>query len=178
MILKRDDTFRVVFNIRTPVSTSTETVGSGIIVVTPSEDVYLVTATHVATSCTASSTVIISDQQGNPTSLRLIDFNRNMSWQHHPVADISVLPVELSVAIQPHLANRCFPVDHFHTDRTTVSRDVELTSVGFPNGLGATGLCSPLSYRSYASSALITLSRFDTGTPSDFFLLENPSIGG
>jgi hypothetical protein len=37
---------------------------------------------------------------------------------------------------------------------------------------------SPLTYRSYASSSFITLNRADTQTPSEFFLLENPSVGG
>lgn len=37
---------------------------------------------------------------------------------------------------------------------------------------------SPLTYRSHAASAFITLNRFDKPVPSVFFLLENPSVGG
>jgi hypothetical protein len=36
---------------------------------------------------------------------------------------------------------------------------------------------SPLTYRSYASSAFITMNRADTNTPCEFFMLENPSMG-
>lgn len=66
----------------------------------------------------------------------------------------------------------------FHLEETVVSRDCELTSIGFPHGLGTSGMFSPLTYRSYASSGFITLNRFDIGTPCIFFLLENPSVGG
>lgn len=178
MIIQRDQTFRVVFNLRTPVVTGGESVGTGIFVVKGDQEIYLVTATHVASTCNANTAVVISDANGNATTLRLVAFNSGLAWRHHPVADISVLPIQMSAIIQPHLTNRFFPFDHFHTDHTPVSRDYELTSVGFPNGLGANGMFSPLTYRSYASSSFITLNRADTQTPSEFFLLESPSVGG
>lgn len=177
MILQRDQTFRVVFNLRTPVQQG-ETVGTGIFLAKNNSEIYMVTATHVAKTCNDTSHVVISDSAGNSTSLRLIDFNPNLTWQHHPIADISVLPVQMISTIQPHLTGRFFPFDHFHIQKTPVSRDFELTSVGFPNGLGASGMFSPLTYRSYASSSFITFNRADTQTPSEFFLLENPSMGG
>ncbi|PKI16011.1 trypsin-like peptidase domain-containing protein [Colwellia sp. 12G3] len=176
MILKRDQTFQVVFNLRTPVHNG-DSVGTGIFVV--KDDVpYLVTATHVATTTNLSTRIVISDSAGNSTSLNLTDFNQNISWSNHPEADVSVLPIIMSAKIAPHMNGRFFPFDHFHTAKTPVSRDYELTSVGFPNGLGATGMFSPLTYRSYASSSFITFNRADTQTPSVFFLLENPSVGG
>ena len=176
MIIQRDQAFRVVFNLRTPV-TGGESIGSGIFVV-KDNDAYLITATHVAITCNANTSIVISDANGNATSLNLTAFNSNLSWRHHNVADISALPIQMSPSIAPHLTNRCFPYDHFHIAHTSVSRDDELTSVGFPNGLGAHGMFSPLTYRSYASSSFISLNRADTNTPSEFFLLENPSMGG
>jgi Trypsin-like peptidase domain len=178
MIITRDQAFGVVFNIRTPISTGGESVGTGIFVVKNDDEIYLVTATHVASACDFNTVVVISDASGNATTLRLADFNNELVWRHHPVADISALPIQMSPIIQPHLTNRFFPFDHFHIDHTPVSRDYELTSVGFPNGLGANGMFSPLTYRSYASSSFISLNRADTQTPSEFFLLENPSVGG
>ncbi len=177
MILQRDQTFRVVFNLRTPVLNG-ESVGTGIFVAKNNNNLYMVTATHVATTCNGSTKVVISDEQGNSTELRLTQFNQNLSWKHHPKADISILPVQMTIENQNHLQNRFFPYGQIHTDKTVVSRDFELTSVGFPNGLGAFGRFSPLTYRSYASSSFITLNRADTNTPCDFFLLENPSVGG
>lgn len=177
MILTRDDTFRVVFNLRTPVGPSM-VVGTGTFVVKGVDQIYMVTASHVATSCNRATQVVISDSNGNATVLNLTDFNATLGWRHHEVADISVLPIKMSPIIEPHLSQRFIPFDHFHVERTPVSRDYELTSVGFPHGLGADGMFSPLTYRSHASSAFITLSRFDTHRPCVFFLLENPSVGG
>jgi hypothetical protein len=178
MILTRDDTFRVVFNLRTPANSTQFDVGSGVFVARNGDNLFLVTATHVARTCTAATELILSDHTGNATGLRLLDFNADLAWQHHSVADISVLQVIPDAALAPHLEGRFLSYDHFHLDRTPVSRDFELTSVGFPNGLGARGMFSPLTYRSYASSAFITMNRADTKTPCDFFMLENPSMGG
>jgi len=177
MIIRRDQAFRVVCNLRTPIAAG-ESIGTGIFVAKNNTELYLVTATHVANVCNANTSIVMSDANGNATSLQIIAFNDGLSWRHHPIADISALPIRMSAIIQPLLENRFFPFDHFHTDHTSVSRDDELTSIGFPQGLGAHGLFSPLTYRSYASSSFISFNRADTQTPSEFFLLENPSVGG
>lgn len=178
MILTRDDTFRVVFNLRTPVGHNQFSVGTGVFVLRGGNDSFLVTATHVAVTCNNTTQLILSDATGNATALRLVDFNSALGWSHHPVADISVLPVKPNAIVAPHLDGRFLGYDHIHLEKTPVSRDFELTSIGFPNGLGAHGMFSPLTYRSYASSALITMNRADTGMPCEFFMLENPSMGG
>lgn len=177
MILRRDGTFRVVLNLRTPVNGG-EKIGTGIFVAKSNAEQFIVTASHVAKSCGDDSTVVLSDQSGNSLSLDLTAFNPALAWSHHAVADIAVLPITMNPAILPHMTNRFFPLDHFQLQRTPVSRDVEITSVGFPSGYGAEGMFSPLTYRSYASSSIITFPRFDTGAPCEFFCLENPSVGG
>src|SRR5690606_32768813 len=174
MILTRDDTFQVVFNLRTPAGPNQFEVGTGVFVVRGGNEPFLVTATHVAAGCNRNTQLVLSDATGNATALQLVDFNAALAWRHHPVADISVLPINPNERVAPHLTGRFLPYDHFHLDRTPVSRDFELTSVGFPNGLGAQGMFSPLTYRSYASSAFITMNRADTHTPCEFFMLENP----
>lgn len=63
-----------------------------------------------------------------------------------------------------------------------MSRDRELTVAGFPHGLGTTltgaSKFCPLTFRSYASSSYMSLSRADNGLLSVFFCLENPAMGG
>lgn len=75
------------------------------------QEIYLVTATHVASTCNGGSVVVISDANGNATTLRLVAYNSGLTWRHHPVADISVLPIQMSAIIQPHMTNRFFPFD-------------------------------------------------------------------
>lgn len=74
---------------------------------------------------------------------------------------------------------RFFPYDHINIKEVCASRDDELTVIGFTNGLGIQGKFSPLTFRSHASSSYMTLCRADRrDILSDFFCLENPSIGG
>ncbi len=139
---------------------------------------YLITASHVARDCDTATILVISSASGNSQTIKLTQFNSTLNWRHHPVADISVLPLDHDPAIEAMLSDRFFPADQLNQTSDTPSRDAYLTAVGFPHGLGAIGKFSPFTFRSHASSSLITLSRSDTQTPSDFFTLENPSIGG
>lgn len=177
MIILRDETFRFVVNLRTSIKDGEE-IGTGMFVVKGKTKPYLVTASHVARSCNAKTSVVLSNDKGNAVTLKLSDFDRNLTWRHHPVADLAALPIKMSARLAYHMNDRCLPFDHFHTGRTPPSRDLSLTSVGFPHGLGTVGPFSPLSYRSYASSAFVTLPRGDTQTLQTFFLLENQSVSG
>lgn len=177
MLLNRDQTFKFVFNLRTQRASGGEILGSGIFLA-KGEDLYLLTASHVAYETNSTTVLVIIDEKGTPTSMPLSMLSNTNSWKHHAVADIAILPIDKRAVVGDILIQRFFPIDHFQTHRSPVSRDIELTTVGFPHGLGVNGMFSPLTYRSYASSAIISFNRFDTKTPCEFFLLENPSVGG
>lgn len=177
MILRRDEAFRVVCNFRTPVKDG-EVVGTGVFMTTDGSDAWIITAGHVAKDTNTATQIALSDDSCNCVMVLLSDFISSSSWIYHPVADIAVVKVVITDNNKSYLINRCLPYDHFNLEEKSVSRDCELTSVGFPRGLGIDGKFSPLTFRSYASSALVTFPRFDTNTLSDFFCLENPSVGG
>jgi hypothetical protein len=182
MILRRDDAFRAVCELRTPVDNTRVTIGTGMFVnSTAGQNTacgWIVTASHVARGTTDNTDIVIATREGKAVTLRLNLFGQLSGWIHHKIADISVFPIHFSSDNIQFLENRFFPFDHFNLTRNVVSRDYELTAIGFPNGLGIDGSFSPLSFRSYASSGFVTLLRADTKTPSDFFCLENPSVGG
>jgi len=178
MRLTRDQTFQVVLNLRTPIGNNQAKVGTGIFIAKDDQSAYILTASHVASDCNATSEIVISDNDGNCQAFRLDQFSRQLSWNHHPVADLAVLPLNPDPAIVPALAGRFFPADQLNVSSGNPSRDAYLTAVGFPHGLGASGKFSPFTFRSHASSGAITLNRSDTNTPADFFTLENPSVGG
>jgi hypothetical protein len=177
MRLTRDQTFQVVCNLRTLTSNG-EIVGSGMFVLKNGITPYLLTASHVAKDCNTTTKVIISDISGSCQTIPLSQFNNTINWTNHPIADMSVLPINPDPSIVSSLQGRFFPLEQFNMTKNTPSRDAYLTSVGFLNGLGGVGKFSPFTFRSHASSSLITLPRFDTKVPTDFFILENPSIGG
>ena len=176
MIITRDQTFTVVCNIRTPIDSSTEKVGTGIFI-SKNNKAYLVTAEHVAKETTLKSYIVYCDTSSNPTIRNLTILNPSLNWKYHPVADICCLEIDSSNN-SDLLKERCFPYNHIETDINIVSRDDELTCVGFPNGYGVSGKFTPFTFRSYLSSNIIELLRADTKTPSEFLCLENPSVGG
>lgn len=182
MIIKRDDAFKAVCELRTPLDAGRYSVGTGMFVSRQVGDHqfrgWIVTASHVACETTERTQIVIATEDGKSTSLLLSVFGSVSNWKHHAVADISVFPICFAEANRQFLQNRFFPYDHFHLEHTPVSRDFELTTIGFPQGLGTDGSFSPFTFRSFASSGFVTLARADTKTPSDFFCLENPSVGG
>ncbi len=176
--LTRDQAFQVVLNLRTTNANGSIEVGTGVFIIKDATTPYILTASHVARGCNSSTQVVTSDQIGNCTSLPLSQFNNNLTWKHHPIADVSLLDINPDPYIVQHLQGRFFPYEQLDMSVAAPSRDAYLTAVGFPHGLGASGKFSPFTFRSHTSSSLITLARFDTNTPSDFFILENPSVGG
>lgn len=177
MIIKRDQAFRVVCNIRTP-KEGGETVGTAMFVSNEKNEAWIITASHVAIETTLNTNIALGDENNNCSVIPINVFNPKLNWKHHPVADLAVLEIVINQRNINLLSNRCFPYDHLNLSKDSVSRDFELTAIGFPNGLGIQGKFSPLTFRSYASSSFLTLHRADTHTPSEFFCLENPSIGG
>lgn len=176
MIIDRDISFTVVCNIRIPLNGGSEKVGTGVFI-NKDNKAYLLTASHVAISTNIDSYIIYCDSNCNPISRKLIILNNKLNWQYHKVADMAVLEIDASNN-SDLLNKRCFPYDHIETDPNKISRDDELTCVGFPNGLGTNGKYTPFTFRSHFSSHIITFNRFDTNTPCDFLCLENPSVGG
>lgn len=176
MILKRDQLFTVVCNIRTPQPDNKVLLGTGSFV-SKEDKVYLLTAEHVSKKVSSSTILAFGDNQSKCIKVLLSDLISNGTWKKHPVADMAI--IELDISKHPNLfVHRCYPYDHINQDVIAPSRDDELTVIGFPHGLGIQGKFSPLTFRSYAASSLLTLDRFDTQTPCDFFCLENPSTGG
>lgn len=131
MIIRRDETFRVVANIRTPVKDA-EVSGTGFFVVKGTKLPYLVTASHVAKATNDETTVVLADANTEAVKLRLSAFNKRLAWKHHPVADVPALPIIMNGRLAYHMDQRCSSLGQFHAAKVPVSRDDELTAIGFP----------------------------------------------
>ena len=177
MILQRDQAFKVVCSIRIPVE-SDIIVGTGMFVSNTKNKVWIITASHVAKKTNQKTEIAFGDANSNCTVVPLNAFNSQLNWVYHPIADLAILEVTVNSENASYLHDRCLSYDHLDLTRANISRDVELTVIGFPKGLGIRGRFSPLTFRSYASSSFLTYPRADTHTPSDFFCLENPGVGG
>jgi len=176
MIVSRDQAFRIVCNIRTPLSDGRETMGTGSFIVKENK-VYLLTAAHVSNHTNRYTYLAMGDEKSDCIKIPIIELVDYLDWNEHPVADLALLELKLDKH-RTEFKERCFPYDHINDKHECVSRDEEITVIGFPQGLGVQGKFSPLTFRSYASSSFLTLQRADRSINSDFFCLENPSVGG
>ncbi len=177
MIFQRDELNRVVCNIRTPNGTNEE-VGTAIFI-EKENNAFLLTASHVVANINAQTYIVLSDANGVPTKVNLNVLLGGAAFVNHPTADLAKAKINVSATNQAHLQNRCFPFSQIAVSPITLSKDLELTSIGFPLGLGATGnTFSPLTFRTFVSAPSITLPRFDNNALCEFIILELPSIGG
>ena len=177
MIFQRDALSNVICNIRIP-SASGEEVGTAIFIGKNNEP-YLLTASHVIKKINAQTYVVLSDANGIPTKVMLNVLLGGATFTNHNPADLAKAKIVITATNAQYLQGRCFPFDQIDISNNPVSKDVELTTIGFPLGLGAVGAkFSPLSYRTYAAAPVITLPRSDNQVQCDFIILELPSIGG
>lgn len=180
-IYTREQITPSVCNLRQPLPNSRFLSGTGFFLAAQ-QDLYLVSASHVASKLTREAEIIVSDASSRPVMLswrHLIGSDSLPMWMNHSEADISIL--ELSPdqeTFDNHLKGRFLPFELFPSAKEPPNRDLILTSVGFPFLPGASGYFSPLTFESKASSGFLTLERSDTHTPCTFFILQDPSIGG
>lgn len=175
-IIYRDQLGAFVCMLRTPLPNGQTTVGTGTFFVKDNVP-FLLTAHHVAGNTNMKTQLVINHASGNAIVVDFRMINPSIVWRNHPVADLAICPLNLSQC--GNIFDRHFiPYEHIDVSQNAISRDVELTVVGFPSGLGIQGRFSPLTFRSYAASSFMTMPRADTQNPSDFFCLEQPSMGG
>lgn len=178
IIATADQLAITVVNLRKEKSPGKEITGTGSFL-SKGNDLYIVTAAHVSKEMDRSAYVIIQGKDNVPVKIELIKLANPINWVNHPEADLSVLKLNPENEIMElYLQERFIPFEMVDTTKVPVTRNTQLTIIGFPLGLGAVGHFSPLTYRTFPSSSYITLNRFDIKTPQSFIILENPSIGG
>lgn len=168
-----------------PVEKSVSEIGTGFLVEYQAQT-FLVTADHVAKLMTSKASLTLAGEDDKSQTFGMKDLTSSEcepGWVIHPVADVAVLRLNPNEKIRAVLAGRGFPTSIFVPKLEAPPRDRPLTVFGFPLGLGAFLVgpdrkVSPISVQSKAASGLLTLARFDTKQPTEFFILDSPSVGG
>jgi hypothetical protein len=111
---------------------------------------YLVTAKHVAENLSPNSVITIGTSNQNESMIISFGSLRGtmpIPWIYHGQADVSILPFWLSPDyISRYLSRHLLELDCLVLEAISPSRDVELTILGFPWGLGVgPDLFSPIS---------------------------------
>lgn len=153
-----------------------EVSGSGFLVGTE-RLVYLVTAKHVATNMGRNAEVSLRGGDGKPVTLRLGQFagdgSAHLTWIHHAHLDLSIHPmVPVGGDVQEAVRGHVLPVGALKTNGLVPSRDLVLTTLGFPLGLGVQTEFAPIAKESKPASGFLTEGEYG------FFLMQDPSISG
>lgn len=144
-------------------------------------ELYLVTASHVAKEIDPSSQATIAGKDDVPETLSLKDLNGSsvLSWVNHPIADVAVLALKpTKVFFDKYLDKRFLSAGIIEAASIAPPREVPLCVIGFPDGLGVAQRFSPLTLQTSPASGILTMRRFDTKTESEFFIVQDPSTGG
>lgn len=173
----RDSLYQVVCQLRTAAGDKVHT-GTGIFLTKGPREIFLLTAEHVARHCSPQTVVVIATPTGEPYGIPLVQL-ASPFFRKHPLADLAVTRLRPSPPTLELLQNRTFPLEQIHLGEEHVGRDDELTTIGFPQGLGVQGpRFMPLTFRSYAASPSLSYPRGDTQQVNDFLVLENPALTG
>lgn len=192
-MLTRDDAITTVVKFSTP--TTIQINDNGVIKDVPAMNVgtgffmhrddnnkklFIITANHVAKDFSFSTVVEMIGQNNQCIQIPLELLKTKAPIVSHPTADLSAIEININVFNSLNSNVRIFGTSLIKKDKIEkISRDAELTSIGFPNGLGTGNYFEPLSFRSHPSSNIIKdFHGLDGGYVSDIFVLENPSCGG
>jgi len=144
-------------------------------------ELYLVTASHVAKEIDLSSQATIAGKNDVPEtlSLKALSGSSVLSWVNHPIADVAVLALKpTKVIFDRYLDKRFLPTGIIESASIAPPRELPICVIGFPKGLGVTKRFSPLTLQTSPASGIIVIKRFDTNTESEFFIVQDPSTGG
>lgn len=158
----------------------TQVSATGFLVTTDGANMFLVTAEHVAAVLKSDFRATLRGTSDTPidVSSEELTGTKNVIWVSHGKEDVAVTILRPAEKIVSNMTGRFMQRALISSDRDAPSRERPLTTLGFPLGLGVQEHFSPISRDSLPVSGLLTLPRFDTHTPANFYLLDNPSIAG
>lgn len=97
----------------------------------------------------------------------------DIGWVNHSYADVSVCPLPIrSVEALKAIQNRAFPLSSLVDGTNIPSRDINLTMLGFPLGLGAQDKIIPFSRDTKIAHGWLH------DASGYYFLLQDPTVSG
>ena len=175
-----DDFVSTVVFLNQDPSLKSPNVGSGFFLATE-KYLYLITAAHVASDISLRSSFTISTQDDKPftfSARQLITAPQEMKWVYSKDADLAALPIQVNPFVLTSLKGHFLSLSEISNSLQAPKREITLTVLGFPLGLGATGLFSPISRDTRPASGMIRLNLTSFPKDATYLLTQDPSIGG
>lgn len=181
-MLKRDDAYKSVVKFSTTFidnGTVLQSTGTGFFLAKDEYHLFLVTANHVTKDFTDNTIVHMAGTNKKIINVKLNQLKTSRNIINHPQADISAIEINIPFYNSLNSDAMIYPTTIISKSKIdSLSRDEELTSIGFPKGLGTNNLFEPLTFRSYPASNIIPNISLSNGYQSDIFVMENASCGG
>jgi len=151
--------------------------GTGFLVGTD-DAAFLVTAAHVARRMDREARLSYASRGGHRISRRLADLlapgSRQHVWVFHRSADVALARLRPL----PELQRRALPADLLLARAEAPSWSLDLLAIGFPLGLASELHFAPIAKRAQAASAIVRFRGEEMERPANFFLLDQPVVGG
>lgn len=143
--------------------------------------IYLITAEHVAKSLRYEVKVTVHGPEDKPLTYDIKDMvgpGKEQSWFFHSEADVALLPLNPSEKFKGII--KFLEPSMFLTNENEYGqyKNRVLTTIGFPLALGVSGKFSPITKSSKAASNLFRYRRFDNNIETTFLVLDDPSVQG
>ena len=147
--------------------------GTGVLVIRSDHRLFLVTARHVAADLGMTARLVTGEDGGQPRVIRLAALTKPnlIGWRFHQSSDIAAIELDEG-SVQQQLLPKSF-VEETMLIPTEPSRDLILEVLGFPFGVGAQPVFSPVSRQTRIASGRLGFANGETA-----FLLQDPSIQG
>lgn len=176
-MLKRDDASKAVIRIITKAGN-----GTGFFVI-KDDILYIVTARHITESIDFQTKIQIMGTDRYVLDIEFDSLEQSPIIISHPNADIGVIRIDKTVFNPIYTSAIFFDYNTmlFLDRNSNISRDTEMTCIGFPKDFGCYGTFEPLTFRSHPASNLIRNYHLDYTEfhfYQDIFILENPSCCG
>lgn len=100
---------------------------------------------------------------------------RKVPWVCHPRADVAVVRIRKPPVA---LRGRFLDAGLLTAEKTAPAGTLDLVIVGFPLGLISETHFAPITKRFHAASGILRFRGEEMSAPADFFLLDQPTMGG
>jgi Trypsin-like peptidase domain len=140
---------------------------------------FLVTAGHVARRMDHEASLSCADRKGRRSIVKFQKLlplrRRKVPWQFHHQADVAALRLPM---LPPDLGGRFLDIKLLARQTTVPTSTLDLVAVGFPLGLINETHFTPITKRFHTASGILRFRGEEMKHPGDFFLLDQPTMGG
>jgi hypothetical protein len=138
---------------------------------------YLITAAHVSRFMDSKSYIKICDENNETTTYYLKDLCTNgiVQWKYHSIADMAILPLDLSNKNCEKIKKKSIVTTNFILLKNAISYGTKLKIIGFPLMWGSKRIFRPFIWEAYSLNNIFESPTLFENKMCDFIYI-NPCL--